>query len=68
MITLLVNISSATEISYDLTLMRTAWSKAKLMRWASAVNDLLFKSNEEFGRSRPRWYGYRQRNIPVLNL
>ncbi len=29
------------------------------MRWASAIKDLLFKSNEEFGRSRPRWYGYR---------
>ena len=68
MITLPANVSSATGMPYGLALMGTAWSEAELVKWASAIEDLLFKSNGEFGRSRPRWYGYRQRNIPVLNL
>ena len=68
MITLPASVSSSTGMPFGLALMGTAWSEAGLVRWASAVEDLMLRGNGSFGRSKPRWYGYRQRNIPVLNL
>lgn len=68
MITLPAGINSATGMPFGLALMGTAWSDAELVRWASAIEHLIVKGNGTFGRSRPRWYGYKSRNIPVLNL
>ena len=68
MITLPAAVSSATGMPFGLALMGTAWSEAGLVKWASAIEDLLFKGNGTWGRSRPFWYGYKERNIPVLNL
>ena len=68
MITLPATVSTATGMPYGLALMGTAWSEAELVKWASAIEDLLLRGDSSFGRSKPEWYGYRQRNIPVLNL
>ena len=70
MITLPAAVSSTTGMPYGLALMGTAWSDAELVRWASAIEDLTAKGkgNGTWGRSKPYWYGYKQRNIPVLNL
>ena len=68
MITIPASVSSATGMPFGLALMGTAWSEPELIKWASAIENLQFKSNGKYGRSKPKWYGYKQRNIPVLNL
>ncbi|CAD6587828.1 MAG: hypothetical protein ASARMPREDX12_003019 [Alectoria sarmentosa] len=68
MITLPASVNSSTGMPFGLALMGTAWSEAELVKWASAIEDLLLKGNGTYGRSKPMWYGYKQRNIPVLNL
>ena len=68
MITLPASVNSTTGMQFGLALMGTAWSEAELVRWASAIEDLQLKSNSMYGRSKPMWYGYKQRIIPVLNL
>ena len=71
MITLPASITSATGMPYGLALMNTAWSEAELVKWSSAIEDLVNRNRNGpsgYGRTRPRWYGYRERNVPVLNL
>lgn len=68
MITLPASVNSSTGMPFGLALMGTAWSEAELVKWASAIEDLQLKGNGTYGRSKPKWYGYKQRNIPVLNL
>ncbi|CAD6589866.1 MAG: hypothetical protein ASARMPRED_004296 [Alectoria sarmentosa] len=68
MITLPASVNSSTGMPFGLALMGTAWSEAELVKWASAIEDLLLKGNGTYGRSKPMWYGYKQKNIPVLNL
>ena len=68
MITLPASVNSATGMPYGLALMGTAWSEAELVRWASAIEYVTIKGYGSFGRSKPEWYGYKSRNIPVLNL
>jgi amidase len=68
MITLPASVNSSTGMPFGLAFMGTAWSEAELVKWASAIEDLQLKRNTTYGRSKPMWYGYKQRNIPVLNL
>ncbi|KAF6225453.1 hypothetical protein HO133_009453 [Letharia lupina] len=68
MVTLPASVNSSTGMPFGLALMGTAWSEAELVKWASAIEDLQLKWNSTYGRSKPKWYGYKQRNIPVLNL
>lgn len=68
MITLPASVNFSTGMPFGLALMGTAWSEAELVKWASAIEDLLSKRNTIYGRSKPMWYGYKQRNIPVSNL
>lgn len=68
MITLPASVNSSTGMPFGLALMGTAWSEAELVKWASAIEDLQLKANGTYGRSKPKWYGYKQRNIPVLNV
>ncbi|KAF2194806.1 glutamyl-tRNA amidotransferase subunit A [Zopfia rhizophila CBS 207.26] len=68
MITLPAGVHSATGMPFGLALMGTAWSEASLLKWASAIEDLQFSGGTEYRRTLPNWYGYLERNVPVLNL
>ncbi|KAG7005245.1 hypothetical protein G7Y79_00021g051120 [Physcia stellaris] len=68
MITLPAGVSPTTGMPFGLALMNTAWSEPTLIRYASAIEDLQASLGKTYGRTRPKWYGWRQRNIPVLNL
>jgi amidase len=58
-----------TGMPYGLALMVSAWEEDRLVKWGSAIEDLIFSmGNGQFGRTSPRWYEYLTRNIPVLNL
>jgi amidase len=59
---------SSTGMPFGLALMGTAWSEARLLKWASAIEDLQLSTEGALRRSLPRWYGYLERNIPVRNL
>lgn len=47
---------------FGLSFQHTAWSEGRLIRWASAVEDLLGVEN----RPRPMYREYLATNIPVL--
>lgn len=68
MITLPAGISPTTGMPFGLALMNTAWSEPTLIRYASAIEDLQAGLGKKFGRTVPRWYEWRERNVPVLNL
>jgi amidase len=68
MITLPTGVHSATGMPFGLALMQTAWREDLLVKWASAIEDLQFSSGTEIKRQLPSWYGYTERNVPVLNL
>lgn len=68
MITLPAGKHSSTGMPFGLALMNTAWSEPKLIKYASAIEDLQYSSNTPYKRTLPKWYGYRKKNIPVLNL
>lgn len=52
---------------YGLALIQTMWAEAELVRWGSAIEDLIDTEGEGLGvgRKRPRWLGYKERNLPV---
>lgn len=68
MITLPAGVNAGTGMPFGLALMGTAWSEATLVKYASAIEDLQFTSGTKQKRTLPMWYGYRTKNIPVLNL
>lgn len=68
MITLPAGVHSSTGMPFGLALMGPAWSEAILLKWASAIEDVQLNSDGPQKRSLPNWYGYLERNIPVLNL
>ena len=65
MITLPAYVHSLSGMPFGLAFMGTAFEEARLIRYASAVEDLQFYTGTEFKRTRPRWLGYTRRNIPV---
>jgi amidase len=67
-IALPAGVHSSTGMPFGLALMGTAWSEARLLKWASAIEDLQLSTEGALRRSLPRWYGYLERNIPVRNL
>ena len=60
---------------YGLALLQTMWGEAKLVRWGSAIEDLIRTDGVakllsrdgygDVGRRRPKWLGWRSRNLPV---
>jgi amidase len=68
MITLPAGVSPDTGMPFGLALMQTAWAEDKLVKWGSAIEDLQLSTEGGMKRTLPNWYGYEQKNIPVLNL
>lgn len=67
MITIPAGVHSSTGMPFGLAFMQTAFAEDKLVKWASAVEDLQFSSGTSYKRTLPKWYGYLEKNIPILN-
>jgi amidase len=67
-ITLPAGVHSDTGMPFGLAIMQTAFAEAELVKWASAIEDLQLTSGTSIKRTLPYWYGYFERNIPVLNV
>lgn len=68
MMTIPVAENKETGMPFGLSLMGTAWSEATLIKYASAIEDLLISSRSKNGRTSPRFLDYRKRNIPLINI
>lgn len=60
-------------IPFGLSIINTAWSEASLVKYGSAIEDLLFQSQPSSmtglkkGRVLPMFHEHLARNIPVRN-
>jgi amidase len=68
MITLPAGINPDTGMPFGLALMGTAWSESTLVRYASAIEDLQVSSGTKYKRTSPKYFGYREKNVPVNNV
>jgi amidase len=69
MLTVPAGTHTETGMPFGLALMVSAWEEDKLVKWGSAIEDLMaVKGEGRFGRTKPKWYSYTKRNVPVLNL
>ncbi|KIW09830.1 hypothetical protein PV08_11931 [Exophiala spinifera] len=66
MVTLPAGVRSVSGMPFGLAIMQTAWAEDKLIRWASAIEDLQQTSGTERKRTLPAWRGWLERNIPVI--
>ncbi|KAF7189109.1 putative amidase [Pseudocercospora fuligena] len=64
-ITIPAGVASSTGMPYGFALMQTAWREDALVKYASAIEDLM--SDTPYKRTLPKWYGYLERNIPIIN-
>ena len=67
MVTIPAGTHSTSGMPFGLALMQTAWREGALVKWASAIEDLQFASGTPYKRTLPRWLGYLERNVPVIN-
>ena len=58
-------VHSRSGMPFGLAIMGTAWSEATLLTWASAIEDLQLSTEGLPKRTLPKWYNYKERNIPV---
>lgn len=65
-VTIPAGINTLNGLPFGLALMNTAWSEPTLIKYASAIEDLQFSTNTKLKRTLPNWYGYQEKNIPVL--
>ncbi|PHH73477.1 hypothetical protein CDD80_3806 [Ophiocordyceps camponoti-rufipedis] len=63
MVTIPVGVHKESGMGIGLGLMQSAWQEHELVRWASAIEDLLMSKG--YQRDRPKWRGYHQRKIPL---
>lgn len=68
MITLPAGVSNETGMPFGLGLMQTAWAESTLVRYASAIEDLQMRSGTRLKRTRPKWFDYRAKNVPINNV
>ena len=68
-ITVPAGVHAESGMPFGLALMQSAWQEGKLIKWASAIEDLVQSEGAalELGRTLPQWRGYLERNIPVIN-
>ena len=66
-ITIPAGVHSSRGMPFGLALMQTAWREDALAKWASAIEDLQYSSGTRYKRTLPRWLGFLERNIPVIN-
>lgn len=66
-ITVPAGVNEESGMPFGLAIMNTAFSEAKLIRYASAIEDLQMRSGTIYRRSLPTWRGYLERNLPVIN-
>ncbi|PPJ56972.1 hypothetical protein CBER1_00492 [Cercospora berteroae] len=64
-ITIPAGVNAESGMPFGFALTQTAWREDALMKWASAIEDLM--KDTPCKRTQPKWYGYLERNIPVLN-
>jgi amidase len=64
-ITIPAGVKSSVGMPFGLALMGTAWSEGTLLKWASAIEDLQLSTEGLPRRTLPKWYAYKQKNIPV---
>lgn len=64
-VTIAAGVHSRSGMPFGLGLMGTAWSEGTLLKAASAIEDLQRSTPGLPMRTLPRWYGYKERNIPV---
>lgn len=66
-ITIPASVHSDSGMPFGLAVLGTAFSEVTLVKYASAIEDLIFRTDSPFQRSKhpPRWEGYLERNIPV---
>ena len=69
MLTLPAGVHADSGMPYGLALMQTAWHEDELVRYGSAIEDLIkvYGTSSGLGRTMPEWRGLYERNIPVLN-
>jgi amidase len=62
-ITVPAGVHSESGMPFGLAILQTAYGEDKLVKYGSAIEDLL--RGTEHARVRPKWLGYLQRNLPV---
>lgn len=66
-LTIPASVHSLSGMPFGFSLMGTAWSEATLVKYGSAIEDLMISSGSKFQRAAtpPKWEGYLDRNIPL---
>lgn len=64
-ITIPAGVNSESGMPYGFALMQTAWREDVLVKWASAIEELM--KDTPYKRTLPKWLGYLERNVPVIN-
>lgn len=67
-VTLPAGVNPDTGMPFGLALMGTAWSESTLIRYASAIEDLQLARKTQYKRTSPKYFGYREKNLPVNNV
>ncbi|PFH59831.1 hypothetical protein XA68_11849 [Ophiocordyceps unilateralis] len=63
MMTLPIGVHEESGMGIGLGLMQSAWQEYELVRWSSAIEDLL--KSRGYRRDLPKWLGHDQRKIPL---
>ncbi|KZL63248.1 amidase family protein [Colletotrichum incanum] len=65
MVTIPAGVDPVSGMPFGLGIMQTAFGEEELVRWASAIEDLQLTSGTELKRTRPKWYRYLERPLPI---
>ncbi|KAK1573716.1 glutamyl-tRNA amidotransferase subunit A [Colletotrichum navitas] len=65
MATIPAGVDPVSGMPFGLGIMQTAFGEEELVRWASAIEDLQLTSDTQLKRTRPKWYRYLERPLPI---